>query len=263
MSKAFSDFMEQNSLIDPWRSRNPSIKKLSFFSQVHHSYSRIDYFFIDSTLNSCVNSSDYLGIVISDHSPLLLDIQLSNYKPSPPLWRFNSLLLADKEFCELISNSIDEFLSFNHNDSSSYSLLWETLKCYLRGQIISYSALSNKKINGKLNALTSVISNLDQKYALNPSPELLKQRLDLQAEFDLISTKEAERLLLCSRGSYYEHGDKASRLLAHQIRRQATSRLIPTIKNTYDTITADPLEINATFKSFYSLLYKSEFPTDN
>ena len=135
-----------------------------------------------------------------------------------PLWRFNSLLLADKEFNELISNCIDEFLSFNQNDSSSYSLLWETLKCYLRGQIISYSALSNKKMNAWLNELTLAISNLDQSYALNPSPELLKQRLDLQAEFDLISTKVAERSLLRSRGSYYEYGDKASRLLAHQLR---------------------------------------------
>lgn len=87
MSKIFSDFMRQNGLVDPWRSRNPSIRKFSFFSQVHQSYSRIDYFFIDSTLNSCVLSSDYLGIVISDHAPLLLDIQLSNYKCSPPLWR--------------------------------------------------------------------------------------------------------------------------------------------------------------------------------
>ena len=210
----------------------------------------------------CVNSSDYLGIVISDHSPLLLDIQFSTYKRSPPLWRFNSLLLADKEFCEHISNSIDEFLSFNQNDSSD-SLVWETLQCYLRGQIISYSALSNKKINARLNVLASGISNLDRRCALNPSPELLKQRVELQAEFDIISTKEAERLLLRSRGSYYEHGDKASRLLAHQLRRQATSCLIPSIKNACDTITTDPLEINATFKSFYSSLYESEFPTDN
>ncbi len=117
MSKTFSYFMKQNGLIDPWRFRNPSIKKFSFFP-VHQSFSRIDYFFIDSTLNSCVNSSDYLGMVISDHSPLLLDIQLSTYKRSPPLWKFNSLLLADKEFCEFISNSIDEFLSFNQNDPS-------------------------------------------------------------------------------------------------------------------------------------------------
>ena len=130
----------------------------------------------------------------------------------------------------------------------------ETLKCYLRDPIISYSALSNKKINAWLRELTSAISNLDQKYELNSPPELFKQRFDLQAEFDLISTKEAEHLLLHSRGSYYEHGYKASRLLAHQLRGQTTSRLIPSIKNTYETITTDPLEINATFKSFYSLL---------
>lgn len=70
---------------------------------------------------------------------------------------------------------------------------------------------------------------------------LLKQRLHLQAQFDLISTKEVECLLLRSRGSYDEHGNKASRLLAHQLRSQA--RLIP-IKNTDGIITTDPLEMN-------------------
>lgn len=70
---------------------------------------------------------------------------------------------------------------------------------------------------------------------------LLKQRLHLQAQFDLISAKEVECLLLRSRGSYDEHGNKASRLLAHQLRSQA--RLIP-IKNTDGIITTDPLEMN-------------------
>ncbi|KAF3840392.1 hypothetical protein F7725_019109, partial [Dissostichus mawsoni] len=46
-------------------------------------------------------------------------------------------------------------------------------------------------------------------------------RVELQTEFDLITTTDAERLLLRSRSTYYEHGDKASRLLAHQLRRQA------------------------------------------
>lgn len=156
------------------------------------------------------------------------------------LVQFNSLLLTDKEFCNLISNSIDEFLSFNQNDSTSYSLLWETLKSYLRGQIISYSVHSGKRLNSRLIELTAAISDLDQKCALNPAPELFKQRIDLQAEFDLISTKGAERLLLLSRGSYYEHGDKESCLLARQLQRQATSCLIPSIKNTQNVIITDP-----------------------
>lgn len=65
---------------------------------------------------------------------------------------------------------------------------------------------------------------------------LLKRRLHLQAEFDLISAKEVECLLLRSRGY--------GRLLAHQLRSQAASRLIPSIKNTDGIITTDPLEIN-------------------
>lgn len=72
--------MTQSGLVDPWRHRNPSAKKFSFFSQVHQSYSRIDYFFIDNSINRCVVSADYSAIVISDHAPLFLDVQLSIHK---------------------------------------------------------------------------------------------------------------------------------------------------------------------------------------
>uniref|UniRef100_A0A0S7EYH1 LIN1 n=2 Tax=Poeciliopsis prolifica TaxID=188132 RepID=A0A0S7EYH1_9TELE len=200
--------------------------------------------------------------MISDHAPLLLDIQLTSYKRSPPLWRLNPLLLADAEFCNYISNAIDEFLGFNKNDSTSYLLLWETLKAYLRGQIISYTSLSNKRHNSRLTELATTIAQLDQRYAVDPSPELFKERMGVQTEIDLISTKEAERLLLRSKGSYYEHGDKAGRLLAHQLRRQVNSRMIQSIQNNQRVTTNDPIEINDTFKSFYSSLYSSEFPTD-
>lgn len=87
-------------------------------------------------------------------------------------------MLADREFKELLKNAFDEFISFSHNDFTS----WETLKCYMRGQIIFYSTHSNKKMKTRLGELTSAISNLDQGYLLNPSQELLKQCLDLQAE---------------------------------------------------------------------------------
>lgn len=170
----------------------PQLKSFLFFSQVHQSYSRIDYFFIDNSINRCVVSTDYSAILISDHAPLFLDIQLSIHKCTAPLWRLNSLLLADKTFCDFISHSIDEFLSFNQNEDTSYSLLWESLKAFLRGQIISYSSYSNKKHKTRLSELLVAIGNLDQECASDPSPELFKKRLDLQTEFDLISSKSAE-----------------------------------------------------------------------
>lgn len=96
----------------------------------------------------------------------------------------------------------------------------------LKDKLFRIQRILSKRLNSRLIELTTAISDLDQKYALNPTPELLKQHIDLQVESDLISTKDAERLPLRSRGSYYEHGDKASRLLAHQLQRQTTFPLI-------------------------------------
>lgn len=262
MATSFSDFLLQNGCVDPWRFRNPRAREYSFFSPVHHSYSRIDYLFIDRALLPDVSSSEYLPIVISDHGPLSLDITFSAHARSSPRWRFNSLLLSDKGFCDYISTSIDNFLYSNQDDTTSHSLLWESLKAYLRGQIISYSSYADKTHRAKLDKLAKAILDLDHIYAAAPTPDLYKQRLNLQSEFDLLSTKDAERLLLHSRATYFEHGEKASRLLAHQLKRRAASRLIPQTLDPTGSLTSEPKAINDAFKSFYSALYSSEFPSD-
>lgn len=264
MSRSLSDFMSKNGCIDPWRFHNPHNKEHSFYSQMHQSFSRIDYYFIDAKLIPNVLTVNYHPIVISDHAPLSLDIHFPSQSRYPTSWRFNTLLLSDDKFNEFIEAKIDDFIAINQNerDPVSSSLLWESLKAYLRGQIISYSAHLYKSRKVKLQELSVSIANLDQQLATCPAPTLLKQRVDLQTEFDLVTTSDAERLLLRSRSSYYEHGDKASRLLAHQLRRQAASRMIPQIKDSLGMLHRDPTTINSVFHLFYSSLYDSEAPPD-
>ncbi len=60
-----------------------------------------------------------------------------------------------------MSNSIDDFLLTNQTGSISYSLLWETLKAFLRGQIISYSAYVNKERRNRIKKLSDSIQALD------------------------------------------------------------------------------------------------------
>lgn len=262
MSKAFSVFIQENGCVDPWRDKNPHAKKFSFFSNVHNTFSRIDYFFIDQFFLPAVESCDYTAIVISDHAAVLLDIHFSTCQKERPLWRFNSLLLSDKKFCTYISDSIDSFVSSNKTEGTSASLLWETLKAFLRGQIISYSISSNKDKRLKFDNICKAIADVDQSLASNPDPELCKKRLDLQSQANLLTTSTAEKLLLRSKGLYYEYGDKSSRLLAHQLRRQAAARLIPQITDSSGILKSTPSSINEAFVTFYTSLYKSEFPTD-
>lgn len=43
-------FMQSYAFFDPWRNKNPTSKQFSFFSPVHRSYSRIDFFVVDNRI---------------------------------------------------------------------------------------------------------------------------------------------------------------------------------------------------------------------
>lgn len=258
MSKSFSMFMNDNGCVDPWRFSNPSSKVFFFFFTCSLLLLTNWFFFLDRALIPYGKSVEYLPVIISDHAPLQLDISFTLNQKDRPLWRLNPLLLSDQDFCNKITKSIDSFIEIITSSSVSFSLLWETLKAVLRGKIISFTSYSNKMGRQQLQNLTESIHNLDKQYVSNPSPELLKKRESLQLEFNLLSTKKAEQLLLYSCGRSYEYGDKNSRLLAHQLKREAASRLIPEIKDNHGNLKTSPQEINKVFQTYYTKLYTSE-----
>lgn len=154
------------------------------------------------------------------------------------------------------------FILFNKSDSISPSTLWETLKVVIRGEIISYTISRNKERKQKEQELIASIRSIDQQYSATPTPELYKERVALKTRYDLLSTERTEKHQLWSKGHYYEHGEKAGRLLAYQLKCRSASRLIPQIRNTSQSLTVDPLDINNN-KEFYSELYTSTSPHDN
>lgn len=260
-ARIINTFMDEFSISDPWRFFNPSGKTFSFFSHVHHTFTRIDYFLVDNRYLPFVNSCSYGATVISDHSPVIMNVQIRGVVPARSAWRFNIRLLSSEKFVEMISDQIDIFLSVNKTADVSPSVLWETLKAYIRGQIISFASYERKQKKKKLDELTTRINQLDALYTTSPSPDLYKERLSLQSEFDTLTTDNAVSLLLKSRSSFYEQGDKAGKLLAHQLRQSTSSHQIPQL-NTPTGLTIDPQTINDRFKNYYAALYTSETSSD-
>lgn len=76
-AKVMPSYAAQLGLSDPWRFNFPSMKAYSFFSHRHHSYSQIDFFLVDDRLLSKVKSCVYHSIVISDHAPTSMEINIS------------------------------------------------------------------------------------------------------------------------------------------------------------------------------------------
>lgn len=255
---AINSLLRSYGLSDPWRATNPTTKQFSFFSPVHHSYSRIDYFIVDNQLLPLISSTKYHSIVLSDHSPVQMGLVFPGNVAPQRTWRLDPLLLLCERFKTFLSNQIDFFLEINDTQDVSRGVLWESMKAYIRGQVISYVAHRDKERSKQLKELADKIADMDRRYALSPTPDLFKEKLLLQTEFDTLMTWRAERNIFKSRQVYYEHGDKAGRLLALQLKQRSAERVISGIEIGADSISHDPRVINDQFKYFYSTLYQSE-----
>lgn len=209
-----------------------------------------------------MKACSYSSIVISDHAPLLLSLQFQDKMLGSRSWKFNSLLLSDKAFCDSLKDKLDIFLEINTIPETSPSIIWESFKAYALGQVISYSVCVNRQIRKKLEELSLEIIRLDSAYATSPDPGIYKKRLKLQSDFNMLSTHQAEKLLLKAKHAFFEHGDKPSKLLALQLKEKSAQNLISKIQSSDGNLITDPVSIATHFKDYYSLLYKSEPPTD-
>lgn len=143
-------------MVEIWRIQHPTDKVYSYYSHVHKSYSRIDYFLVDSQLISRVTETKYHSILIFDHSPITISVDLSLPKQSY-FWCFNSSLLTDNKFIDYMTTELKEFLEFNDNGEVSDSTLWETLKVVIRGHIISYEFNVKKEKEKQLSEIQNIL----------------------------------------------------------------------------------------------------------
>lgn len=103
---------------------------------------------------------------------------------------------------------------------------------------MSYSAHINKSRKEQKQELVKSTADLDKRYAL--TAELYNEKSEMQTEFNLLSSKEAEQVLLKTRGILHEHREKAGRLLGLYADDLLLSisdpkRIIPHILNTLKT----------------------------
>lgn len=81
--KTIKKCMVDYNLTDIWRYLNPDKKDYSCFSNTHKTHSRIDYFLISNGLLSKIKKCWYDGILLSDHAPISLTMQVSDKMFSP------------------------------------------------------------------------------------------------------------------------------------------------------------------------------------
>ena len=125
--------MTEYSLVDIWRIRNKELSQFTWRGkgQAGLGQSRIDFWLISSSLEYEVDKCLIQPGLLSDHSILLLSLNLLQIqRRGRGTWKFNNNLLKDLEYIELIKKAIQQVQE--HSDFLHKSTRWEYLKCQMR-----------------------------------------------------------------------------------------------------------------------------------
>lgn len=205
-SQALNDFIRDIDLCDIWRMKNENCRDYTFYSSRHKTFTRIDYILISRCLIQCVNSISILPMLISDHSAVACNLfpQVSFHRIKR--WRFNTTLLSNEDFNKQLRASLITFLSENSSTAVNPQILWETVKCFLRGNCISYASYNNKSKKKELHFLENQIKIVENDLKETFSEEKSRLLGNLKSDCKAILLRRAEFLIHRTRQNYYFNG---------------------------------------------------------
>ena len=94
-----------------WRQKKPIIQR------------RLDYWLVSDSLQDDIDSVDIKTSIKSDHSAITLSINgLDDLEKGPNFWKFNSNLVNDSAYCELLTTEYANWLEEFKEGRLSYGI---------------------------------------------------------------------------------------------------------------------------------------------
>ncbi len=162
------NYCDEYNLIDIWRTLYPDVKRFTWRGNTKCGIiqSRLDYWLISRHMTYDLDSVDVKPSIKSDHSIISVSFKIRNTQlRGKNFWKFNKSLLRDKSYVERINKCLIEYKD-KYNNVHDKSLAWDSIKCELRSETISYSCYKSKEKKKFEQSLKSRMEYLETKTAL-------------------------------------------------------------------------------------------------
>ena len=111
--------LDQVDLIDIYRTLHPKSTEYTFFSALHHTYSKIDHIIGSKSLLSKCKRTEIT--CLSDHSAIKLELRIKKSTQNCTItWKLNNLLLKDEWINNKMKAEIKTFFETNENKDTTY-----------------------------------------------------------------------------------------------------------------------------------------------
>ena len=190
----------------------------------------------------------------SDHSIILTEILLNNHRRGRGFWKLNYSLLEDKNYVEKIKTTIRS--AVEENSGADPQLLWDTVKCRIRGTSIAYGTFKKRQEDNTLLELEFQLDKYAKMYENKSDSEILSKIENIKSEINIIMQRKAHGAVIRSRTRYFEYGEKNSKYFLNMKKRNSNKHNITKLQ-IGDKVVIDPDIILQEQSNFYKHLYTS------
>lgn len=193
-------------MIDIWRSRNPTSKEYTFFSNRHKSHSRLDLIFISRQLSLVTKKVEILLRVILDHNPVLW---IGKNLNSTYQWRLNEQLLSQEDNLEKIIEETRNFFKCNLGTEVPIQCVWDAYKAYMRGILMKMNFERRGKKEKMIKEIQTQIRCKELELIKNPNLSSIQLEIAiLQNKIQNIMQEEMQKNMKFMKQKYFASADK-------------------------------------------------------
>ena len=255
-AEKIKQLMEFYDLIDVWRERNSTIERYTWRERGRGGLvqSRLDYFLVSRMLNYSIANANINSSIKTDHSLILLNIKLIKEHPrGKGYWKLNTKFLRDAKYVERISKCINEAKIDSKNIENKH-LVWDYIKCRIRGESIKYSKQISKQTRDRENELLNKIDVIETNIGISPCVNKELEYKLLRQELDSIYNEKAKGAIVRSRCQWIEENEKCSKYFLNLERRNYSVKNIKSLLINGETIEKPELILDNQ-KLYYENLY--------
>ena len=195
-------------LVDIWRIRNTDKRQYTWRQKRPLIQRRLDYWLISDCMQDIIGHTDIIPSIKSDHSAITLQINsITDQARGPSHWCFNSSLLSDEKYIELISAKYDEWIQ-EFAEVHDNRLLWDLMKYRIRQTTITYSKEKAEERRNRLRDVENKLKKSEELCAENPSEENIEAFEEVKIEYNSLYDYITQGNIIRSKANWYEKGEK-------------------------------------------------------
>jgi hypothetical protein len=217
---------------------------------------------MSDTIHCLYKDCDIIPGYMSDHSCTTLTLEIPEHDRGKGFWKFNSTLAKDPLLREQLRETIN--CTITDNPETDDCLLWDLIKCKMRGTCIGFASKKNKEKKIVWQKLEKNIQLLEETIQRKLNTEdsqiedLEKELYDLKNEMDKLVTEKVEGEILRSKITWHEEGHKASKMFLNLEKSRGEAKTIRKLRTEGNITITNREDILAEEERYYKTLYQSK-----